>query len=337
MRTIYIGAPRNNVGKTTASLVIVSALTAQGYKCRYMKPVCQKGTFDADMIGSFLQSIGCTTPSDKITFLTIDSNMTNGTASFDYQAFRDSILSCIDEYEKEGVDFLVVEGMGHVATGHVLSVSSEMIIRLLSPYVLIIVPAGRGKVVDDFYLCEQYLLRFGTHIDGIIINNVDFPAGMDAYVSKMKVYLGSKSINCVGCIPRNPNIGKCNISKLLKKECPELSELVDNFDADDWVKLYFDLHDYSKDVGDAIVVFRDEYEFQAKMDDLNESSYRIVCSNTTNHYIADTRTMYSDITYESLYEICRKDIAKPAYGESDIACIEQMGKYIRVESFLYDV
>lgn len=217
---VYIGATRQNDGKTITCLGLVSALKKRLGKVGYIKPVGQryveidgaKIDEDAVLIKNALEldgDIGDMSP------IAIPRHFTeNYIDSPDREALIGSVKTSFERV-REGRNIVVVEGTGHAGVGSVFDMSNGDVAALLGCKVIIISSGGVGKPIDEIMLNKAMFDACGVPILGAVINKVD-----EAKYDKIKSYVGRglqrKGIELLGVMPYRPVLSSPTIEQLVE-------------------------------------------------------------------------------------------------------------------------
>jgi len=203
---IFIAATRQNVGKTTISLGLISALGKKQFKkIGFIKPVGQRYLMEdgykvdedsvlMDRIFKFEFSLHYMSPvavERGYTEKFLDGKDTLNAADRIKDAF---------EHIKEGKDLVVIEGTGHAGVGSVFDLSNGAVAKLLNSKVILVSPGGIGNAIDEIMLNKSVFDRQNVRLAGVIVNKVrpDKYDKVDRYVRKGLKRLG---IPVLGVIP----------------------------------------------------------------------------------------------------------------------------------------
>ncbi len=216
---VYIGATRQNDGKTITCLGLVSALKSRLGKVGYIKPVGQryveidgaKIDEDAVLVKDVFELEGNISDMSPIA---IPRHFTeNYIDSPDREALTGAVEASFERI-REGKNIVVVEGTGHAGVGSVFDMSNGDVAALLGCKVIIISSGGVGKPIDEIMLNKAMFDAHGVEILGAIINKVD-----EEKYEKIKSYAGRglerKGIELLGVMPYRPLLSSPTIEQLL--------------------------------------------------------------------------------------------------------------------------
>ena len=217
---VYIGATRQNDGKTITCLGLISALKRRLSKIGYIKPVGQR----------YVEIDGVKIDEDSLLVKTVyelEGNLgdmspiaipRHFTENYIDSPNRDHLTSAVTaafERVKAGKDIVVVEGTGHAGVGSVFDMSNGDVASLLGCKVVIISSGGIGRPIDEIMLNKAMFDNAGVSILGVIVNKVE-----EAKYDKVKSYvqrgLERKGIELLGVMPYRPLLSSPTVEQLLE-------------------------------------------------------------------------------------------------------------------------
>lgn len=202
---VYVGATRQNDGKTITSLGLIAALKKRIGSVGYIKPVGQRYVdiqghrVDEDAL--LIQEsyhLGDSLP--DMSPIAIPRGFTE-----DYilhpgrEKLAEDVVTSYNRIAAES-DIVVVEGTGHAGVGSVFDMSNADVADLLGIKVLLVSSGGIGRPIDEIMLNKALFDAKGVEIIGVIINKVD----MDKYekINRMvRLGLQRLGLECVGVMP----------------------------------------------------------------------------------------------------------------------------------------
>jgi len=205
---LYVGATRQNDGKTIVSLGLLNALGKRFSSLGYIKPVGQRyleidgNKIDKDVvlmekIYNFPDRLPDMSP------VAIPSGFTEEYIRSPYQ--RKIQAKVKKNYEKvaQGKDLVVIEGTGHAGVGSVFDLSNAQVAHLLGAKAIIVSLGGVGKPIDEIMLNKAMFDRHGVEIIGVIINKVlqDKYKKVDGLIRRS---LKARGMRVLGVIPFDP-------------------------------------------------------------------------------------------------------------------------------------
>lgn len=216
---VYIGATRQNDGKTITCLGLIAALKSRLERVGYIKPVGQRYVeidghkIDEDSL-LVKQVYGL---EGRIADMSPVAVPRHFTENYIDDPHRDELVKTITEsYSRisEGRDIVVVEGTGHAGVGSVFDMSNGDVASLLGCRAVIVSSGGIGKPIDEIMLNKAMFDAAGVDIVGVIINKVE-----DAKYDKVKDYvtrgLARKGLEVIGVMPYRPMLSSPNVGQLL--------------------------------------------------------------------------------------------------------------------------
>ena len=216
---VYVGATRQNDGKTITCLGLIAGLKTRLGKVGYIKPVGQryieidgaKIDEDAVLVKEVYNpegNIGDMSP------IAIPRHFTeNYIDSPDRQPLVDAVKGSFARLQAIS-NVVVVEGTGHAGVGSVFDMSNGDVAALLGCKVVIIASGGIGRPIDEIMLNKAMFDAAGVEIIGAIVNKVeeDRLEKIHSYVSRG---LARKGIDLLGVMPFRPQLSSPTIQQLL--------------------------------------------------------------------------------------------------------------------------
>lgn len=217
---VYIGATRQNDGKTITCLGLISALKKRVANVGYIKPVGQryieinghKIDEDALLVKEVYDIKGSVTDMSPVA---VPRHFTE-----DYidNPHRDSLASTIVEsFERVSMDkdVVVVEGTGHAGVGSVFDMSNGDVAALLGCKAVIVSSGGVGRPIDEIMLNKAMFDAAGVEIVGAIINKVQ-----EEKYDKIRDYvtrgLQRRGLDVLGVMPYRPMLSNPTVEQLLE-------------------------------------------------------------------------------------------------------------------------
>ncbi|HXI52711.1 MAG TPA: AAA family ATPase [Candidatus Saccharimonadales bacterium] len=202
---VFIAATRQNDGKTTTSLGLLSALQSRYPRIGYIKPVGQRFVevaehkIDEDtLLMDSVYQLNC--PLVDMSPIAVEPDFTR---KYLQSSNRDALVKKIEQafdrvaWEK---DFVLCEGSGHAGVGSVFDLSNAQVAKVLKAKVIIVSRGGIGKPIDEVALNQALFEKEGVEIIGVILNKVIFDK-VD-YVSEFaRRGLKRKGLELLGVIP----------------------------------------------------------------------------------------------------------------------------------------
>jgi phosphate acetyltransferase len=210
-KRVYIAATKQNVGKTTVSLGLISALRNRGKNVGFIKPVGQRYLVEegqkVDEDSVLMERIfGFNVPLEHMSPVAVDRGYTE--RFLDEGPENDPTAKIRESFSRvsENRDFVVVEGTGHAGVGSVFDLSNAAVAKMLGSSAVIVAPGGIGNPIDEIMLNKSLFDASGVPLAGVIINKVRPHKydKVDTYVRKGLERLG---IKVLGVIPYVDSLG----------------------------------------------------------------------------------------------------------------------------------
>src|SRR6476661_6222181 len=174
---VFIAATRQNDGKTTASLGLISALQQFYPRIGYIKPVGQRFVeieeqkIDEDtVLMDSVYRLNC--PLVDMSPIAVEPDFTRKyLQSSNNEALVKKIQNAFDRVAWEK-DFVLCEGSGHAGVGSVFDLSNAQVAKILGAKVVLVSRGGIGKPIDEVALNQALFEKEGVEIMGVIINKV---------------------------------------------------------------------------------------------------------------------------------------------------------------------
>src|SRR5215475_525961 len=202
---IFIAATRQNDGKTTVSLGLISALQRRYPRVGYIKPVGQRFVeieeqkIDEDtVLMDAIYRLNC--PLIDMSPIAVEPDFTR---KYLEVANNDALVRRIRQafdrvaWEK---DFVLCEGSGHAGVGSVFDLSNAQVAKILGAKVIIVSQGGIGRPIDEVSLNKALFEKEGVEIIGVILNKVLGPK-VDYVTEFARRGLKRKGLELLGVIP----------------------------------------------------------------------------------------------------------------------------------------
>ena len=219
---VFIAATRQNDGKTTSSLGLLSVLQQHYGRVGYIKPVGQRFVeiaehkIDEDtVLMDSVYQLNC--PLVDMSPIAVEPDFTRKyLANANYDLLVRKIEAAFDRVAWEK-DFVLCEGSGHAGVGSVFDLSNAQVAKVLGAKVIIVTSGGIGKPIDEVSLNQALFEKEGVKIIGVIVNKVI--ADKVEYVTEfVRKGLKRKGLDLLGVIPHQEILAR----PTLKLICEEL-------------------------------------------------------------------------------------------------------------------
>jgi len=236
---VFIAATRQNDGKTTTSLGLLSAMQEFYPRIGYIKPVGQRfieieeQKIDEDtVLMDRVYRLNC--PLVDMSPIAVEPDFTRRyLQSSNNEALVKKIQRAFDRVAWEK-DFVLCEGSGHAGVGSVFDLSNAQVAKILEAKVIIVTQGGIGKPIDEVSLNQALFEKEGVEIIGVILNKV-LPDKVGHVTDFARRGLKRKGLDLLGVVPHqrmlsNPTINLIHqeLKAEMLNECDHVHNLVDN-------------------------------------------------------------------------------------------------------------
>ncbi|MCF7908256.1 MAG: AAA family ATPase [Candidatus Omnitrophica bacterium] len=218
--SIYIGATRQNDGKTIVSLGLLSVLKKRVKRLGYMKPVGQQyrivdgKKIDKDAV-LMKQIFGFKGNLQDMSPIAIPPGFTEEYILHGKRSVLANKVKSSHERLKKSCNFLLVEGTGHAGVGSVFDMSNADVAKLLKLKVIIVSCGGIGRPIDEIMLNRAEFDLRGVEVLGVIINKVK-KSKYKKINRLIRKGLTRKGVEVLGVIPFEEVLSNPTISELLE-------------------------------------------------------------------------------------------------------------------------
>ncbi|MBX7065999.1 MAG: AAA family ATPase [Parachlamydiales bacterium] len=210
MKSFFVAATGQNVGKTTTCLGLVSGLKKRHKSVGFIKPVGQEHIetetgqhVDKDVL-LFKSHFKLQDPYEEMSPVLFPRGFTRDylDGRVDHRELIQKIAHSFEAIRKRNA-VTVSEGTGHTGVGSIVDLNNAQVAAMLKTPVLLVASGGLGSSFDELTLnyiaCEKY----GAKVAGVILNRVldDKREMILDYVPKA---LARWKVPLLGCIPYTP-------------------------------------------------------------------------------------------------------------------------------------
>src|SRR4249920_3440358 len=218
---VFIAATRQNDGKTTTSLGLISALQKKYPRVGYIKPVGQRFVeieeqkIDEDtVLMDSVYQLNC--PLLDMSPIAVEPDFTRKyLQSSNREALVKRIEKAFDRVAWEK-DFVLCEGSGHAGVGSVFDLSNAQVAKILKARVVIVSRGGIGRPIDEVAINKALFDKEGVEIIGVIINKV-LGAKVDYITDFARKGFKRKGLDLLGVIPHQPMLSSPTLD-LIREE-----------------------------------------------------------------------------------------------------------------------
>jgi hypothetical protein len=210
MRSFFVAATGQNVGKTTTCLGLVAGLKKRCSPVGFMKPIGQEHVemdtgehVDKDVV-LFKSHFKLQDPYGQMSPVLFPRGFTRD--FLDGKVDHEDLVAKIDcSYQSiaKRNKITIVEGTGHTGVGSIVDLNNAQVASLLRCPVILIASGGLGSSFDELALNHSQCEKYGVRVAGVILNRVleDKREMILDYIPKA---LKRWNIPLLGAIPFDP-------------------------------------------------------------------------------------------------------------------------------------
>lgn len=216
---VYVGATRQNQGKTITCLGLLSSFIKRLGKVGYIKPVGQQFSIvdgeEVDKDAVLMKSVYKLEENLKdMSPIAVPKGFTeNYILHGNKEELRKKVTEAYKRVSKDK-KLMVIEGTGHAGVGSVFDMPNAEVARLLGSGVILVACGGIGQPIDEIMLNKATFDAAGVKILGAIINKVHHEK-YDKINSLVRKGLQKKKIEVLGVIPYNEVLSSPTMTELL--------------------------------------------------------------------------------------------------------------------------
>jgi len=222
---IYVAATRQNDGKTTASIGLISMLKKKFNRLGFIKPVGQRYVevdnhrVDADAF--FIRNVyGSHIDYTDMSPVAVDRQFTRRYIDNpDLAPLEKKIRESFAQVALKN-DIVVIEGTGHAGVGSVFDLDNARVAAMLNSPVILVACGGIGKPFDEVSLNRAVFEKEGVRILGVILNKVNSEKA-EEITHYFKKALQRVGLPLLAVIPTSPRL-----------QHPTLQHIKDTFKAE---------------------------------------------------------------------------------------------------------
>jgi BioD-like phosphotransacetylase family protein len=215
---VFIAATRQNDGKTTTSLGLLSVLQKRYPRIGYIKPVGQRFVeieeqkIDEDtVLMDRVFRLNC--PLVDMSPIAVEPDFTRKyLQSSNREALVKRIEKAFDRVAWEK-DFVLCEGSGHAGVGSVFDLSNAQVASILKAKVVIVSRGGIGKPIDEVSLNLALFEKEGVEVIGVILNKVT-PEKVSLVAEFARRGLKRKGLELLGVMPNQPMLSSPSVDSI---------------------------------------------------------------------------------------------------------------------------
>lgn len=215
---VFIAATRQNDGKTTTSLGLISALQKHYPRIGYIKPVGQRFVeieeqkIDEDtVLMDSVFRLNC--PLVDMSPIAVEPDFTRKyLQSSNNEALVKKIQKAFDRVAWEK-DFVLCEGSGHAGVGSVFDLSNAQVAKVVGAKVIIVTQGGIGRPIDEVSLNQALFEKEGVQIIGVILNKV-VGSKLEYVTEFARRGLKRKGLELLGVLPHHQVLSNPNLESI---------------------------------------------------------------------------------------------------------------------------
>jgi BioD-like phosphotransacetylase family protein len=215
---IFIAATEQNTGKTTMALGLHAALRDRFARIGFIKPVGQRFVevegkrIDEDSV-LIRQTFDTQVPLEDMSPIAVEPEFTRRYINHaNNEALVRRIRHSFDRAAWEK-DFSIIEGTGHAGVGSVFDLSNARVARLLQSRVLLVVPGGIGRPIDEAVLNAALFASEGVEVIGVVMNKL-LPSKMEKISAVARRGLDRLGLELLGVLPREEILTQPNLRQV---------------------------------------------------------------------------------------------------------------------------
>ena len=112
-----------------------------------------------------------------------------------------------------GKEFVLIEGTGHAGVGSIFDFSNGRVADLLKSKVIMVVPGGIGRAIDEFMLNKLSYDQYGVEVLGVVANKIHHDK-YEKVTKNLEMRLNQLGVNFLGGIPFVPTLSRPSIREL---------------------------------------------------------------------------------------------------------------------------
>ncbi|GAB4170512.1 MAG: AAA family ATPase [Terrimicrobiaceae bacterium] len=202
---VFIAATEQNTGKTTTALGLHRALAGAFPRIGFIKPVGQRFVevegrrVDEDSV-LIRNTFDTQIPLEDMSPIAVEPEFTRRYInSSNNEALVRRIQNSFDRSAWEK-DFAIIEGTGHAGVGSVFDLSNARVAKLLGSKVLLIVPGGIGRPIDEAVVNMALFEKEGVEVIGVVMNKL-LPSKMEKISETARKGFERLGIDLLGVLP----------------------------------------------------------------------------------------------------------------------------------------
>ncbi len=210
MRSFFVAATGQNVGKTTTCLGLLAGLKKRYKSVGFFKPVGQEhvktetGAHVDKDVALFKSYFKLHDPYEEMSPVLFPRGFTRDylDGKVDHQDLVAKITQSHQSITSTN-SITVIEGTGHTGVGSIVELNNAQVAALLKCPVILIASGGLGSSFDELALNHAQCEKYGVRVAGVILNRV-IEEKRQMILDYVPKALKRWNIPLLGCIPYTP-------------------------------------------------------------------------------------------------------------------------------------
>jgi phosphate acetyltransferase len=210
MRSFFVAATGQNVGKTTTCLGLIAGLKKRHPSIGFIKPVGQEYIetdtgihVDKDVL-LFKSYFHLQDPYEEMSPVLFPRGFTRD--YLDGKVSHDQLIEKIARSHQAIClrnSMTVIEGTGHTGVGSIVDLNNAQVAALLKTPLILVASGGLGSCFDELTLNYIQCERYGVKVAGVILNRV-LEEKREMILNYIPKALKRWNVPLLGCIPYSP-------------------------------------------------------------------------------------------------------------------------------------
>jgi len=215
---IFLAATRQNDGKTTTSLGLLSLLKSRLGNVGYIKPIgqryvqIQQAKVDEDAL-LVNETYDVHVPLEAMSPIAVDPGFTQRYLDQGAGAELEKKVKSAFNRTAWEKSFVIIEGSGHAGVGSVFNLSNARAARILASRAVLVSQGGLGKPIDELSLNLALFEKHGVEVAGVVMNKV-LPEKMERLRDLAEKGLSRMGLKLLGMMPLHYELQKPTINQV---------------------------------------------------------------------------------------------------------------------------
>lgn len=210
MKSFFVAATGQNVGKTTTCLGLLAGLKKRYKSVGFFKPVGQEhvetetGSHVDKDVALFRSYFKLQDPYEEMSPVLFPRGFTRD--YLDGKVDHRDLVAKIEDAHRSltsNNSMTVIEGTGHTGVGSIVDLNNAQVAALLKCPLILIASGGLGSSFDELALNHAQCEKYGVKVAGVILNRV-IDEKREMILEYVPKALKRWNIPLLGCIPYTP-------------------------------------------------------------------------------------------------------------------------------------